>query len=208
MSVIIPVKSFSGAKSRLGLSSETKEQLCRIMLEEVLHTVTTSSAVDSTIIVSKDQAVFEIARKFNVIEIKDRHESGVNTAVGLADKYLSKSPDASLVLPQDIPFMKVQDIDFLLRFQTPAPCVLIVPSRRYDGTNALFRSPADLMETHYDEDSYKIHLDVGRTKTSNTSLVSVRRIMMDIDDDADLAYCLEQNQKPELCKKIRILLDR
>ena len=30
---------------------------------------------------------------------------------------------------------------------------IIVPSRRFDGTNALARMPIDLIETHYDEDN-------------------------------------------------------
>jgi len=70
--------------------------------------------------------------------------------------------DASLVIPQDIPFFKTQDIDFLLSFQHTPKSVLIVPSRRFDGTNALFRTPVNIMRTHYDEDSYKIHLSTGK----------------------------------------------
>lgn len=176
------------------------------MFEEVLHTLSISNAIDSIIVVSQDSKVFEIARKFNVIEIQDK-ESGVNNAVALADDYLGKhSFDASIVFPQDIPFMKTQDIDFLLKYQALPSCALIVPSRKFDGTNSLLRMPTSLMETHYDEDSYKIHLSVGQKTTKNTSLVFIRRIMMDIDDNDDLAYCLKQNEKPDLCSKITQLL--
>ena len=134
--------------------------------------------------------------------------SGVNHAVSLADEYLSQNSfDASIVFPQDIPFMKTQDIDFLLQFQSSPTCALIVPSRKFDGTNALLRLPTNLMETHYDEDSYKIHLSVGRQKTKNTSLVFVKRIMMDIDDESDLKYCLLQNEKPDFCNKVEKLLE-
>ena len=206
LSAIIPVKTLSNAKSRLNLAGDAKEQLCRIMLEEVLRTVSASGAIDSTVVVSGDRRVFEIAEKFGVVEIREGTESGVNGAVALADAYLEKnSCGASVVFPQDIPFMMVQDIDFLLQFQR-SPCALIVPSRKFDGTNALLRSPPNLMPTHYDEDSYKIHLDTGRKMTKNTSLVFVRRIMMDIDDDADLKYCLARDEKPGFCEKIRNLL--
>ena len=208
ISAIIPVKTFSNAKSRLDLANEKKEQLCKLMFEEVLHTISISNAIDSIIVVSKDQKVFDIAKKFNVIEIEDNDESGVNNAVSLADNYLNENSfDASIVFPQDIPFMKTQDIDFLLQFQNSPTCALIVPSRKFDGTNALLRMPTNLMETHYDEDSYKIHLTVGKENTKNTSLVFVKRIMMDIDDDGDLKYCLKQNEKPDFCNKIEKLLE-
>ncbi len=67
--------------------------------------------------------------------------------------------------------------------------------------------PTNLMETHYDEDSYKIHLTTGRKKTKNTSLVFVKRIMMDIDDESDLKYCLAQKEKLDFCNKITKLLE-
>ena len=70
----------------------------------------------------------------------------------------------------------------------------------------LVRMPIDLMETHYDEDSYKIHLSTGREKTPNTSLVFIRRIMLDIDDESDLNFALSQKEKPVLCEQILNLI--
>ena len=102
--------------------------------------------------------------------------------------------------------MKTQDIDFLLRFCTGPKCVLIVPSQKFDGTNALFRMPFNLMKTHYDEDSYKIHLNTGKSNTKNTSLVFIKRIMTDIDDMEDLKLCLTRNDKPKICNKILNLI--
>jgi len=207
LSVIIPVKTFSKAKSRLDLDNDVKEELCKIMFEEVLHTISISNTIDSIVVVTKDPKVVDIAKKFDTVIIDDDDESGVNHAVSLADKYLiTKNFDASIVFPQDIPFMKTQDIDFLLQFFCSPKCALIVPSRKFDGTNALLRLPIDLMDTHYDEDSYKIHLQTGKEKTENTSLVFVKRIMMDIDGLDDLNHCLTLNEKPEICKKISDLL--
>ena len=66
------------------------------------------------------------------------------------------------MFPQDIPYIKTQDIDFMLNYKAPPNFAIIVPSRRFDGTNALVRMPTDLMETHYDEDSYKIHMNTAK----------------------------------------------
>lgn len=177
------------------------------MLEEVLKTLSISTQIDKTVVVSKDEAALDLAKKFNAVKIIDEDEKGVNHAVSLADYYLKKNGyDASIVFPQDIPFIKNQDIDFLLQFQKPPKFSLIVPSRKFDGTNALVRMPVDLMETHYDEDSYKIHLSKAKSKTPHSSLVFIRRIMMDIDSNDDLTFALSQNENALLCSKIQGIL--
>ncbi len=180
IAAIVPVKTFSKAKTRLNLSLDQKLELCEIMLEEVVGTIFNSKKIDKIIVVSKDEDALRLTKKFGVIDIIDNEESGVNHAVSLADDYLEQNDyEASIVFPQDIPFLQEEDIEHLLRFQKFPKSVLIVPSRRFDGTNALLRTPVNLMETHYDEDSYKIHLEVGKSLTSNTSLLLLRRIMMD-----------------------------
>jgi len=204
IAAIIPVKTFSKAKTRLNLSLDQKLELCKIMLEEVVGTVFNYKKIDKILVVSKDEEALKLTKKFGAIDIFDNEESGVNHAVSLADVYLEKNDyGASIVFPQDIPFLQEEDIDILLNYQKYPKSVVIVPSRRFDGTNALLRTPVNLMETHYDEDSYKIHLDVGKSLTSNTSLVLLRRIMMDIDNNEDLEFLLKQNEKPAITSKIR-----
>ena len=205
---IIPVKTFSKAKTRLGLSSEKTEKICEIMLEEILHTLTISPLIDKIIIVTKDPRALEISKKFDVIPITDTEESGVNNAVSLADDYLIKNKfDASIVFPQDIPYMKTQDIEFVLKFKADTNFVIVVPSRRFDGTNALVRMPVDLMKTHYDEDSYKIHMSTAKEITRDVSLVFAKRIMWDVDNLEDLQFLLDQNEKPEIAKKIQSIVE-
>lgn len=205
-SAIIPVKTFSNAKTRLDVDEEKKITICKLMFEEVLQTLSVSNLIDEIVVVTKDEEALQISKKFNPIQLAD-NETGVNAAVAIADDYVKKNGfDASIVFPQDIPYMKTQDIDFLLQFQKPPIFSLIVPSRRFDGTNALVRMPVDLMKTHYDEDSYKIHLTTGKLCTQNTSLVFVRRVMMDIDNMDDLQFSLSQNEKPHFSQKISQIL--
>jgi 2-phospho-L-lactate guanylyltransferase len=206
ISAIIPVKTFSNAKTRLNLGEEKKIDISKLMLEEVLQTLKTSNHIDKIVLVSKDEEALNISKKFDAIQITD-NETGVNHAVALADDFLLKNGfDTSIVIPQDVPLIKTQDIDFLMRFQSPPKFILIVPSRHFDGTNALVRMPVDLMKTHYDEDSYKIHLTTGKSYTTNTSLVFVKRIMMDVDNMDDLKFVMAQNEKPNFCQKISDLI--
>ena len=174
------------------------------MLEEVVRTISNTKKIDKIIVVSKDESALKLSKKFDAHEIFDNDESGVNHAVSLADNYLENNEyGASIVFPQDIPIIQSEDIDNLIRFQKSSQSVLVVPSRRFDGTNALLRMPVNIMKTHYDEDSYKIHLEVGKSLTSNTSLIFLRRIMLDIDNQEDLDFLFQQNDKPEFCSKIR-----
>ena len=117
IAAIIPVKTFSNAKTRLDLSPRQIEDLCKVMLEEILHTISISPQIEKTIIVTKEEKAIEIGKKFNAIIIVDEKEESVNNAVALADKYLLENDfDASIVFPQDIPYIKTQDIDFMLNY--------------------------------------------------------------------------------------------
>ena len=208
IAAIIPVKTFLNAKTRLDLSQQQVEELCKIMLEEILHTLSISPQIEKTIMVTKEPKAIEIGKKFNTVTIIDEKEESVNSAVALADKYLLENNfDVSIVFPQDIPFIKTQDIDFMLNYKMHPNFAIIVPSRRFDGTNALARMPIDLMETHYDEDSYKIHMNTAKEHTLNVAMVFVKRIMWDVDNMEDLKFLLEQNEKPEISEKIRKVIE-
>ena len=199
---IIPVKSFTKAKTRLSISSEKTVDICKIMLNEVLQTISSTNKIDNTIIVSRDESAFDIGKKFNVIQVFDESESGVNNAISLADDYISDSEfDTSVILPQDIPFFNTVDLDNLFSF-FQKNSVIIVPSRHFNGTNALLRNPAKIMTTRYDEGTYKSHLDQAKSSNIDLSLLLIRRLMLDIDAKDDIEFAMKQNEKPDICEKI------
>ena len=172
------------------------------MLEEVLGTVSKSQLINKIILVSKDEAAFKLGRQFNSIEIFD-DESGVNHAVYLADQYiLDNKYDCSVIFPQDIPAMSSSDIDYLIGFCKSENSVIVVPSRQLNGTNALVRCPTNIMETQYDRGSYVFQLHAAKARSQNVSVALIRRIMLDIDDEHDLTFMLNQNEKPDFCKRI------
>jgi 2-phospho-L-lactate/phosphoenolpyruvate guanylyltransferase len=206
VAAIIPVKTFSKAKTRLGLPQDKTEELCTIMLDEVLSVLSSSECISKTVLVSKDEAAFKIGRKYNAVEILDEHEKGVNVAVALAERYLANDGiDTSVVFPQDIPMIMPQDVEMLLAFQKWPNSMLVVPSRKFDGTNALVRNPVNVVETHYDEDSYKIHLTTGKMRGVRTSFVLISRIMWDVDDKSDVGFIMRNMEKQNLAEKMQRL---
>ena len=178
------------------------------MLYEVLKTISTSKQIDKTIIVSHDQSVFDIGKRFSVIEVFDERESGVNDAVKLADEYISNSDfDTSVIFPQDIPFFDTSDIENLFSFFRKSRSIIFVPSRHFNGTNSLVRNPASVMRTRYDEGTYKSQLREAKSNNIDFSLVLIQRLMLDIDTRDDIKFAMKHNEKSELCQKMMNLLD-
>ena len=68
---IIPVKTFSRAKTRLALPPRQRDELCRAMLEEVVRTVTVSPRIARTVVVTGDQEAAAIGRGHGATIIKD-----------------------------------------------------------------------------------------------------------------------------------------
>jgi len=203
---IIPVKSFSKAKTRLNIPQIKREAICKEMLEEVLQTLSKCKSIDNIVIVSKDDAAIKLGESFGATQIFD-DDLGVNQAVDLADQHLvDLEYNCSVIFPQDIPMMESSDIDSLLGFLKSRNSVMLVPSRQFNGTNALVRYYANSMKTQYDKGSYSYQLDAAKSVTQNVSVALIRRMMLDIDDEFDLAFMLKQNEKPDFCKKIRNIL--
>ena len=176
------------------------------MLEEVLRTISKSKSIDNIAIVSKDECAMKLSKQFGALQIYD-NDQGVNTAISLADKYIAdKGYDCSVIFPQDIPMMESSDIDNLLSFIKSSSSIIIVPSLQFNGTNALVRCPANIMETQYDRGSYSYQLKAAKAVTQNVSVAFIRRIMLDIDDDSDLQYMIKQNEKPEFIEKVSSIL--
>ena len=206
-SVIIPVKSFQRSKTRLQLSEKKTKELCRLLLEEVVKTVSESGLIDKIIIVTNEEQVSDIIKKYNCKKIQDVNEKSVNDAVGLAEEYLLENKFThSIVLPLDVPFFYSEDLEELLNFSAEIS-VVIVPSRHFDGTNALLRTPINSMKPRYDEGSHSFQIESAKNYDVRISIGLIYRIMLDIDNIEDLDFVLKYNIKPEFCEKIKKIMN-
>ncbi|MDX1373127.1 MAG: hypothetical protein R3321_11685, partial [Nitrososphaeraceae archaeon] len=66
IAAIIPVKTFSKAKTRLNLSSIQRDTICRIMLDEVIQTISNNKNIEKIIVVSKDEEALKLSKKFGI----------------------------------------------------------------------------------------------------------------------------------------------
>ena len=207
-SVIIPVKTFQKSKTRLHLSNEKTRELCRLSLEEVIKTIDETKLIDKIIVVTNEEQVSDIIKKYDCKKIQDEYETSVNNAVKLAEEYLMDNEFThSIVLPLDVPFFYSEDLEKLLKFSSDNS-VVIVPSRHFDGTNALVRTPINSMTPRYDEGSHSFQIESAKNDDVKISIGLIYRLMLDIDNTEDLEFVLKQNIKPEFCDKIRTIIEK
>jgi 2-phospho-L-lactate/phosphoenolpyruvate guanylyltransferase len=189
---IIPVKSLINSKKRLNsfLSQEQRKALVLTLLKNVLTATTNSRLTHCTLLVTPDSEIVKIAQRWQFPRLKyliEPEETGINPAVKLAIKWcLSKQISSILILPADLPLIKSKDIDEIIELGQKKSSIIIVPSRRKDGTNAFYQQPPNLMEVWYGDDSFHKNLDlISKQQLPHISLESPA-FALDIDLKEDL----------------------
>ncbi|MEM2759554.1 MAG: 2-phospho-L-lactate guanylyltransferase [Nitrososphaerales archaeon] len=203
MFAIVPVKTLANSKKRLAsvLSAKERAKLSEVMLLDVLRAIC-DSRISKVIVVTKDRRVNKIANDFGALIVNEEKERGVNQAVALTDT-MCVDCDASVVIPQDLPLVLPSDIDLLCSSAEGRRCVVITPSHRCDGTNALLRKPYNAIKTHYDEDSYEIHVRKARENKMPVKIFLNRRLMLDVDEPRDLAYVMKSKGASKTIQYLR-----
>jgi 2-phospho-L-lactate/phosphoenolpyruvate guanylyltransferase len=194
---IVPVKRLENGKSRLAtlLSSTERIKLCELLLKDTLSTLKKTSRISEVIVVSSDVQAEKIAKRYDAKFLKEDKDSGVNEAVAFADDYCSEArATATLVIPQDLPLLLPEDIDSICESaEGYEKCLVICPSLRYDGSNALLRKPSLLLQTHYENNSYQTHIKLARDIGANVNVILSRRIMTDLDTVEDVQNLIKES---------------
>ncbi len=191
---ITPVRILRKSKSRLSsiLSASQREHLSREMLCEVLSKIRTSKITVGMVVVSPDKEVMKIAHEFGAYGIKEESECGVNVAVKKGIEYaLQNRADGIVVLPADLPRLNTEDLVSLVGAVEEDPTVVMTPSNRLDGTNALLMKPPGVMPIHYDQDSFRSHVIEAMEQKVRLKTVLRNGLMSDLDDQIDLEEFLK-----------------
>ena len=189
IAAVIPMKCLHSAKSRLSniLTAKQRKNLAMYLLDATIKELRNCDFISEIVIVSSDEAVKHYSGLNNLKFIKDWDE-GVNKAVMLADKYcIDNGINANIVIPPDLPFVSAKEIDKICIISNKYhKCIIICPSKRFDGTNILFRKPPGVIKTHYDNNSYMNHLkEASKIKIPIESL-DIVKLMFDLDTEDDL----------------------
>ncbi|MDQ6668473.1 MAG: 2-phospho-L-lactate guanylyltransferase [Thermoproteota archaeon] len=193
---LVPVKKFESSKSRLGavLSINERMKLSELLLINTISILKKSSAISDIVVVSSDERAMEIARRTDAKFLKETKDHGVNAAIAVADVYSSENrAHATIVIPVDLPLLTATDVNMMCRkAKSPERCLVISPSIRYDGSNALLRKPSRLLKTHYDEDSFNAHIRAATQFGIPIKVFLSQRIMKDLDSIEDIKILMNQ----------------
>ena len=195
---IVPVKSFENAKTRLGtlLSTAERIKLSGMLLKRTIYILKKTPGIQKILLVSSDSRTKKIARKYGVTFLEEDKESGVNSAINLADKFcVTACADASLILPIDLPLILPEDVSIICKsVLDDNTCVVLCPSYKFDGSNVLLRKPCNIIGTSYDANSYLMHVLGGIRNNVKTKVLFVSRLMIDIDTVRDVRNMLVMNE--------------
>jgi 2-phospho-L-lactate guanylyltransferase len=192
------MKPLTLAKSRLGsfLKPKEREGLVLAMLWDVLDAIAKSEAVDQCLVISPDSTVLEAANKRGFSGLMEEHQGNLNGALTQAtDWCISHFAKALLILPGDLPFLVGEDVKRLFSYLSGERTVVISPCRRGEGTNALLRSPPNVIPTLFGKGSFEAHLRRARELGIRVYIASSEGLSFDIDTVEDLQELFARKDK-------------
>jgi 2-phospho-L-lactate/phosphoenolpyruvate guanylyltransferase len=191
---VLPVKSFSRAKQRLGASVEDhlRLELARAMVADVLAALERTEAIERTIVVTREREAALAAHGLDAIVLDDVAESGQSEAAALGVAYAATEGfERVLCVPGDCPALDPEELHALLTADQArdahAPTVVIVPDRHGTGTNGLLLSPPEVIAPSFGAGSCERHRQLALARGVTARIERPQSLLLDIDTGADLA---------------------
>jgi 2-phospho-L-lactate guanylyltransferase len=192
---IIPVKPLRDSKSRLSniLSPDERVKLTRSLLHRTLKILDEVPLIDRTLVVSRDPCVLKLARQHGAFTYAETDRQGLNTALTRASHVAAaKRADSVLILPSDLPFMTVEDVEMMVEaglpevrggvgYHTPTRAIAICPDQNEDGTNALLVYPPTGFTFYYGPESYTLHLIEAARLGMSSQIIHAPGMKFDLD---------------------------
>ncbi len=186
---IVPVKPLAESKSRLAgvLNENERAELSRRLLERTLLKLTRARGIARVVVISRDENVLKIARKFGAFGILETN-ANLNDALEQARRVcIANGARALLIVPADLPKLRVRDIEKMIALGEPAPRIVIAPAARDGGTNALLLNPAHDFVFQFGENSFNAHVAEAKNKNQQIEIYDSDTVTFDLDLPEDLA---------------------
>jgi 2-phospho-L-lactate guanylyltransferase len=191
--VVVPIRSLSGAKSRLGepLDPEERADLILGFLRRTVAAALGALGVASVLVVSQDAELLRVARELGAATLLQETD-GLNEALGEARAASCADATALLVLPADLPSVSTTAVNgviemaaYLARLNPQWAVVGVVPDRHETGTNALIVSPPCTIEFAFGEGSRAAHEAAARAAGASYFAMD-GPLSFDVDTPEDL----------------------
>lgn len=207
---VIPVRSTTGAKQRLGqrLDPARREALALAMLDDMLAALVGSRALDLPAVVSSDPVLLERARSRDVLALDERQLQGralgLNGAVAWAAEQLEqRGATRLLAIPGDVPLLRSREIDELLELDSPRRSVMLVRSGSPGGTNGLLLSPPTVMQPRFEGESLAAHENACQQAGLPCTVLTLSSFALDLDRPEDLETLLDAAEDLQTTRLLR-----
>ncbi|MEM0358937.1 MAG: 2-phospho-L-lactate guanylyltransferase [Hadesarchaea archaeon] len=183
--ILLPVKHLSKAKSSFEkvLSPEERKELVLCMLSDMLAVL--SGVEMRKVVVSPDEEVLRFASERGAEGLK---EPGLelNLALSLAvEKAVREGMEEVLILPADLPFLRVKDVEGIRGMASSQREVVIAPSKTR-GTNALFLRPPNVIPLRFGGESFPLHVRESLRVGITPKIYQSDTVATDVDEVEDL----------------------
>jgi 2-phospho-L-lactate guanylyltransferase len=182
---LLPVKSFRAAKQRLTgyLDEEARSGLARALFEDALMLCSQTSI--EWWLVSDEPEALERAGAAGLKTLGDRG-AGLNAALvdGLEEVARAGATGVT-ILPSDVPLARASDVEDLLDTGDLSD-IVVVPSERDGGTNALHITLPTTFRPRFGSSSLRAHIDAAEQDALRCSILALPRLALDIDTREDI----------------------
>ena len=188
---VLPVKRPADSLTRLAglLSPGEREELTIGLFRRALAVLGAIPKLDELIVVSMDRTLLDTAANngARALEEADQvsHSHSVERGVAMA---LGLGAQTVLSAAIDLPLATSVEYEELLNTSSrmSSPSLIIVPSLDGTGTNALVRTPPDVIVSGFGPGSLQRHIHAGRDAGAEVRTTRPLGLVLDLDTPEDL----------------------
>lgn len=195
---LLPTKPPGIAKSRLAafLDDAERAALSSAMFHDVLECLCSARHVDGVAVVTADRGFLEAARRRGALAIDEGNPGGLNAASALGTaRCIERGATSVLIVLSDLPRITTDEIDAMYADLPTGPHVRVARSHEGLGTNALLRTPPEVISTRFGGRSCQDHLSAAADAQVRSSQVDLPGLSFDIDTIDDLRQ-LRRTERP------------
>jgi 2-phospho-L-lactate/phosphoenolpyruvate guanylyltransferase len=160
-------------------------------------------------VVTSDSEVAGHARRSGTLVFEENDQVSHSVSADAAClRAMQLGATTVLLVPIDVPLVTPADFSRLAAAARPGPqevlqpnsnpspqasaqaSLIVVPSADGTGTNALARTPPDVIESRFGPGSCRAHLDQARAKNVHSEVLRLHGLMFDVDTPEDVAELL------------------
>jgi 2-phospho-L-lactate guanylyltransferase len=188
---VLPVKSPRNAKQRLSgfLSAAQRTTLALLLYKQTLDGLCRATGIDRVVVATSEREIADHARSVGAIVFDENEQVSHSVSADAAClRALEMGATTVLLVPIDVPLATPGDFSRLAAAVRPG--LVVVPSIDGTGTNALVRTPPDVIQSRFGPGSFRAHMDQASMKGIPAEEFRLQGLMFDIDTPEDVAELL------------------